>query len=98
MKTIRFTSAIALALMILIGASALTAGAAGPVGTSPNNAPYIDNQTHTIPGNSSIWYRFDYHLSDTGDRPIANIDLLDGEKNGLGFARLHARSNQRLGG
>ena len=67
MKTIRFASAIALALALFVGLSAMTVVAEGQAGTSPANAPYIDNQTHRIPGNSSIWYRFDYHHSVTGD-------------------------------
>jgi hypothetical protein len=85
MKTIRFASAIALALALLIGASALTAGAAGPVGTSPNNAPYIDNQPHAIDGYGSLWLRFDYAITDTGDRPVSTITLVNGDKDNVGF-------------
>ena len=85
MKTIRFTSAITLALMLLVGASALPAGATGPVGTSPNNASYIDNRLHTIDGNGSLWVRFDYSLTDTGDRPVSTITLLNGRQDNLGF-------------
>jgi hypothetical protein len=85
MKTTRFTSAVALALMLLMGASALPAGAAGPVGTSPNNASYIDNRPHMLDGNGSLWLRFDYAITDTGDRPVSTITLVNGDKDNIGF-------------
>ena len=34
--------------------------AQGPSNTSPGSAVYLDNQTHFVPPNTTLWYKFDY--------------------------------------
>jgi hypothetical protein len=69
------------ALALLVGAIAPPASAAGPTNTFPGGAVYIDNQSHTIPANMGLWYRFDY----TGGRSPILVTLLNGTDSGLGF-------------
>ncbi len=56
-----------------------------PVGpmtnTDPGHALVIDNQTHTIPANTAVWYRFTY----AGDKSDITITLPNGALNGLDF-------------
>jgi hypothetical protein len=63
-----------LALMLSVGA--LAAGAAG---TDPTGAPYVDNTTHVVRPNDSVWYRFEY----TGDHSQINIKLVDALRDGV---------------
>ena len=74
-----------LAAMLVLGA--MTVAAAGPVANlTPMSAPYIDNQAHPIPANTSLWYRFDYLVNhDTGVHPVATITLLYGNASGVTF-------------
>jgi hypothetical protein len=57
MKTFRLVTIL---LVALLSMSALPAAAAAPTNTSAGGAAYIDNQTHSIAPDSSLWYRFDY--------------------------------------
>jgi len=59
MKTFRITTVIVLTIALLIlGVAVVTAG---PINTgNPNTALYINNQTQTIPGNSELWFKFNY--------------------------------------
>jgi hypothetical protein len=86
MKTLRFALTFLAALVVLVSASALTVAAADPVNTSPGAAASIDNQTHSINANASLWYRFD--VSDTGDlgaRLPVTLTLVNGSNSGVGF-------------
>jgi hypothetical protein len=85
MRTFRFIGAVALVLAALFGVGALAASAQGPVGDSPYTATFIDNASHSIGANSSLWFRFNYSMGDSGERPISTITLVNGNKPGLGF-------------
>jgi hypothetical protein len=69
------------ALALLVGVIARPASAAAPTNTFPGGAAYIDNQSHTIPANTALWYRFDY----TGHRTPILVTLLNGMNSGLDF-------------
>ena len=46
----------------------------------------IQGQTQTVPGNSSLWYRFDYQGDSTpGQRDTVTIVMPNGTDSGLGF-------------
>lgn len=69
MKSYRwFILLVALALMLSVGA--FSAGAAG---TDPTGAPYVDNTSHVVGPNGTVWYRFEY----AGDHSQINIKLPD---------------------
>ena len=51
----------------------------------PARATAINNQSQTIPAGSARWYRFDYGVSDTGDRPVRTITLVNGNNSGVRF-------------
>lgn len=81
MKTVRISSAVALAVMALLSLGVITVAAQGPVAVA-----YLDNQTHTLQAHSSSLYRFDYGIDNTnGTRPITTIRLVNGNNAGLGF-------------
>lgn len=81
MKTVRISSAVALAVMALLSLGVITVAAQGPVAVT-----YLDNQTHTLQANSSALYRFDYGIDNTnGTRPITTIRMVNGNNAGLGF-------------
>jgi len=50
-------SAVAFALALNVS----SVFAQGPSNTSPGSAVYLDNQTHWIPPNTTLWYKFDYN-------------------------------------
>lgn len=79
MKTLRVISLLVTGIALL-GALSLASPAAATVG-SPVGAPYIDNQTHSIPGNSSLWYLFSYG----GDHSQMTITIPLGADNNLAF-------------
>ena len=87
MKAVRRIGLVLVVLTAVLGLGAMTAAAQGPVASLTTiNAPYIDNQSHTIPANSSVWYRFDYAINpDTGVRPITTITLVNGDVSGVTF-------------
>ncbi len=79
METLKLVRAVLLALVVLLSLGALTAAAQGPVA-------YLDNQSHTVPANGSVLYRFDYAINnDTGEHPITTMTLVNGTNSGLGF-------------
>jgi hypothetical protein len=45
----------------------------------------IDSQRHMLAPKAGVWYRFDYSVSDTGDRPVKTIRLVNGNDKGLSF-------------
>ncbi len=80
-RTIRVGTIVLGALALLLTVGVLSAAAAGGANTSPATAAVIDNQTHTIPANSSLWYRFDY----AGDKSLIIATLVNGNNTGLAF-------------
>lgn len=77
MKTLKWLVPLAvLALVLSVG----TLGAGASVG-EPVGAPYVDNQVHNIPADSSVWYRFQY----AGDHSQMTIRLVGAEDKGLAF-------------
>ncbi len=82
MKTLRTAGAILLVLAALLGFGALTAAAQAPSGL-----PYFDNQPHVIDPTASLFYRFDYGVSDDPSaHPLTTITLVNGTNSGLGFS------------
>jgi hypothetical protein len=73
--------AVLLALGVLAGLSANTALAANSPGSNPATAPYIDNETHTIPGKTTQYYRFEYN----GDNSPVQINLVNGANGPVAF-------------
>ena len=80
-KRMRLTPLILVALALFGGASALPATAASPANTFPGGAAFIDSQSHSIPANTSLWYRFDY----SGHRSQIIVTLVSGTSSGLAF-------------
>lgn len=80
MKMLRPLLVTLLALAVLFGLST-TAFAQNPTGSNPALALYIDNQTHTIPGKTTQYYRFEY----AGDNSEIQIRLVDGAKGNVAF-------------
>jgi hypothetical protein len=87
MKALRMTGMTLAVLAALLVLGAMTVAAQGPVANlTPMSAPYIDNQAHPIPADTSVWYKFDYSVNhDTGVRPITTITLLYGNASGVTF-------------
>lgn len=81
MHHLRFVLVSLAGLALLFGASTLPALAAPPANVSPPTAAYLDNQTHSIPANSSLWYQFGY----AGDRSQVVLTLMNGTNSGVGF-------------
>lgn len=69
----------ALTFVTLVGA--IPAAAAGPTNTFPGGSTAVDNQTHTIAANSSLWYNFVY----AGDRSLITLTLVNGNNSGVAF-------------
>ncbi len=84
-RTIRITSAVVLGLALLVGLSALTAAAVGPTGTGPFSVSNLDNLRHTVPADASLWFRFGYTASATGEQTVTTLRMVNGNRNGLGF-------------
>ena len=74
-----------LVLVVFFALGTMTVAAQGQSGDSPVTAPYIDNAPHNIAANSALWFRFDYSLGDSGERPVSTIIMVNGNKPGLGF-------------
>jgi hypothetical protein len=79
-------------LTAIVGLGTLQVSAQGPNNTYPGGAVYIDDQWHTIPGRTSLWYIFEYF----GDRSEMNVftpeqvrlpDTLHGSPIGRGSAQ-----------
>ncbi len=85
MKTLRTAIAVAMLLTALLSLGVLTATAQGPTGSSTTQIAYLDNQSHTIPANSSQLFRFDYAVKDDGTRPVTTIRLVNGTNSGVNF-------------
>lgn len=64
-------------------ASPTTPVAPVPVGfnVDPGHAVFIDNNSHNVPANSSLWYKFDY----SGDKTEITITLVNATNSGAGF-------------
>ncbi len=97
MKIIRCAAGVG-ALVVVLAAGALAAGAAGLTDADPSQAPYLDGQTHTLAPHDSTWYRFDFvlerpnflcHYMACADREVyhgrAVISLPGMAKSGLAF-------------
>ena len=80
-KTIRLFMLWFAALALLGLVSARPAAAAAPTNTFPGGAAYIDNQTHSIAANTSLWYQFDY----AGDRSAITVTFVNGNQSGIQF-------------
>ncbi|MBI4670234.1 MAG: hypothetical protein HY741_01020 [Chloroflexi bacterium] len=81
MKTVR-TIVVALAVVgVLLGLTTFTTFAADPPGSSPATALYIDNVSHTIPGKTMQYYRFEY----AGDNSSIRIMLVNGANSSVAF-------------
>lgn len=77
MKTIRWLVVFSVfALLLSLAAIGVSAAGTGPVG-----APYVDNGTHVLAADSTVWYRFEY----PGNHSQIMIKLLDAKDKGLGF-------------
>jgi len=77
MKVLRWLIPFAvLALLLSVGAMAVSAAESNPVG-----APFVDNATHVINGNTTTWYRFDY----AGNHSQITIRLVNAKDAGLAF-------------
>ena len=85
MKKIQIASAVAFGLALLVGLSALTAAAAGPTGVGPSNVANLDNLRHTVPADASLWFRFGYTVSATGEQAATTLRMVNGNRNGLAF-------------
>lgn len=81
MKTARYAMLLMMALAAVFSLTTLTAAAAGTQNASPDTAAYIDNQSHSIAADGSLWYRFDY----AGDRSPITVTLVNGNNSGLAF-------------
>lgn len=93
MKRLRYVVALLAGLALLSALSILPAGAAppesnavAPTNTEPATAALIQGQTMTVPGNSSLWFKFDYPGDAVrGQRSTAIVVLPNGTNSGLGF-------------
>ena len=86
MKALRIAGLTLVVLALLAGFGAMAAAADGPVANAaPINAPYIDNQVHTLQPNGSMLFRFDYNISDPSSRPVSTVTLIDGNASGVTF-------------
>ena len=63
---------LAVAFAVALGTSNVFAQ--GPGNTSPGSAVYLDNQTHFVPPNTTLWYKFDY----SADQLPVEITLFSG--------------------
>lgn len=81
MKKMRLVTLFLGGLALLLSLTALPMAAAGVDNTFPGGAMVIDNQTHSISANGSLWYRFDY----AGDRSQIVLTLPNGNLNQLEF-------------
>ncbi len=81
MKKIRLVAIIVTVLAVLLGASALTAAAAGPTNVDLQHAQSINNQPFTIPAKGVLWFSFKY----AGDRSTISVQLINGDTSHLLF-------------
>lgn len=79
-KTMRLVTLVLALVALTLSAGALTAAAA-PGNTFPGGSTPVDNQTHSISPNASLWYHFDY----AGDRSMIMLTLVNGTHSGVGF-------------
>jgi len=84
--------------LLMLGAAALMLGlslqsvpafaaAAAPANTFPGAAVYISGQPQTIPGDTSVWLKFNYNANrddQTGRTPIY-LTLVNGTNSGVDF-------------
>ncbi len=85
MTTIRFRSAIALVLLLLLGLGTMAVLAAPLTGSDPASATFIDNQVHTLARHSDVWFKFAYNDADIRPRPTVFITLVNGTASGVRF-------------
>lgn len=68
--------------LVLMSLAVLSVSAAGNTGGAiPATASYIDNQTHSLPANGSLWFRFDY----TSKSSQAMLTMINGATDNVGF-------------
>lgn len=79
-KTIQLCMLVLAALALALGVGSLPAAAA-PGNSFPGGSAYVDNQTHSISPNTSLWYRFEY----AGDRSMITLTLVNGTNSGVAF-------------
>lgn len=83
-RLLKFMLALGIVITLAVGFMLSTtriARAETPPNGDPGGALVVDNGTHTIAGNSQLWYRFDY----AGDRSPITIRLVYGTLSGLSF-------------
>jgi len=78
MKTWRF---VGVSVMAILFAALLLAAAPPITVTNPDSAPYLDGDYHTIPANTTLWYRLNY----AGDHSQLVVLLNKGNENALQF-------------
>ncbi len=80
MKTLRLFGAVVAVFVAVVTLRLSDVYAQGPI-----NAPFIDNQSHTLPATTSVLYQFTYNLNIDSTRPDSTITLVNGTNSGLGF-------------
>lgn len=78
-KKIQIALCVAALVGLIATLSSLNVSAQGPANTYPGAAQYVDGQWRTIPGNSSLWFIFDY----SGDLSEIFVMVTDGAANHL---------------
>ncbi len=68
-------------IVIALGFGAVQVTAQGPTNTFPGGASGVDNQYHTIPANTHLWYFFEY----SGDNTQFSLVLVGGARDKLDF-------------
>ncbi len=78
-KKILIAFSVVILIAVIVGLGTLQVSAQGPSNTYPGGAVYMDNQWHSIPAKTSLWYIFEYF----GDRSEIQLMLVDGSVNHL---------------
>lgn len=81
MNKVRVVVALLFVTALVLGLGAISVFAQGPDNTTTATAAYIDNQPHTIPGNSYLWYRFLYG----GGNTLITVTVVNGANTGIRF-------------
>lgn len=69
---------------VFLGMALFTILGFSPSRGDPFQAPYIDNQMHSIAANSDTWFRFDYGWINP-PRTLVTLEIANGAQIGLGF-------------
>lgn len=76
-------------LLLALGVMGVAAAPNSP-GAIPNDIPatslYVDGASHMIPGNASLWYKFDYSANRSPDERLPiGLTLVNGAGKGVTF-------------